>query len=100
MEMKSFYPKGNWVKRKSRIKESVESLIKWVFEKTVRKSWQNRWEDIYEKRGESATNDQDLSQGKPDYPVLGQKYCKLRSNRMPVPLLRNGYSIFNGTKYR
>lgn len=40
MEMKSFYPKGNWVKRKSRIKESVESLIKWVFEKTVRKSWQ------------------------------------------------------------
>ena len=26
--------------------------------------------------------------------------CKLRSNRMPVPLLRNGYSIFNGTKYR
>lgn len=43
MEMKSFYPKGNWVKRKSRIKESVESLIKWVFEKTVRKSWQSRW---------------------------------------------------------
>lgn len=41
--MKSFYPKGNWVKRKSRIKESVESLIKWVFEKTVRKSWQSRW---------------------------------------------------------
>ena len=27
-------------------------------------------------------------------------YCKLRSNGMPVPLLRNGYSIFNGTKYR
>ena len=27
-------------------------------------------------------------------------WCKLRSNRMPVPLLRNGYSIFNGTKYR
>ena len=25
---------------------------------------------------------------------------KLRSNGMPVPLLRNGYSIFNGTKYR
>ena len=44
MEMKSFYPKGNWVKRKSRIKESVESLIKWVFEKTVRKSWQSRWQ--------------------------------------------------------
>lgn len=44
MEMKSFYPKGNWVKRKSRIKESVESLIKWAFEKTVRKSWQSRWE--------------------------------------------------------
>lgn len=43
MGMKSFYPKGNWVKRKSRIKESVESLIKWVFEKTVNKSWQNRW---------------------------------------------------------
>ena len=43
MEMKSFYPKGNWVKRKSRIKESVESLIKWVFEKTVRKSWQSIW---------------------------------------------------------
>ena len=44
MRMKSFYPKGNWVKRKSGIKESVESLIKWAFEKTVRKSWQNRWE--------------------------------------------------------
>ena len=44
MEMKSFYPKGNWVKRKSRIKESVESLIKWVFEKTVRKSWQSSME--------------------------------------------------------
>ena len=28
------------------------------------------------------------------------KRCKLRSNGMPVPLLRNGYSIFNGTKYR
>ena len=27
-------------------------------------------------------------------------YCKLRLNGMPVPLLRNGYSIFNGTKYR
>ena len=27
-------------------------------------------------------------------------WCKLRSNGMPVPLLRNGYSIFNGTKYR
>ena len=27
-------------------------------------------------------------------------HCKLRSNGMPVPLLRNGYSIFNGTKYR
>lgn len=26
--------------------------------------------------------------------------CKLRSNGMPVPLLRNGYSIFNGTKCR
>ena len=44
MGMKSFYPKENWVKRKSRIKESVESLIKWAFEKTVNKSWQNRWE--------------------------------------------------------
>ena len=34
--------KGNWVKWKSRIEESVESLIKWAFEKTVNKSWQNR----------------------------------------------------------
>ena len=25
--------------------------------------------------------------------------CKLRLNGMPVPLLRNDYSIFNGTKY-
>uniref|UniRef100_UPI003AEFA85E hypothetical protein n=1 Tax=[Ruminococcus] torques TaxID=33039 RepID=UPI003AEFA85E len=31
---------------------------------------------------------------------LQNKACKLRSNGMPVPLLRNGYSIFNGTKYR
>ena len=29
-----------------------------------------------------------------------QPKCKLCSNGMPVPLLRNGYSIFNGTKYR
>lgn len=31
---------------------------------------------------------------------LSWPLCKLRSNGMPVPLLRNGYSIFNGTKYR
>lgn len=31
---------------------------------------------------------------------LAEKACKLRSNGMPVPLLRNCYSIFNGTKYR
>lgn len=28
------------------------------------------------------------------------KGCKLCLNGMPVPLLRNCYSIFNGTKYR
>ena len=28
------------------------------------------------------------------------QHCKLRLNGTPVPLLRNGYSIFNGTKYR
>ena len=32
--------------------------------------------------------------------VFSVAFCKLRSNGMPVPLLRNGYSIFNGTKYR
>ena len=32
--------------------------------------------------------------------VIFMAWCKLRSNGMPVPLLRNGYSIFNGTKYR
>jgi hypothetical protein len=48
--MKSFYPKGNWVKWKSRIEESVESLIKWAFEKTVNKSWQNRWHSNSYKR--------------------------------------------------
>ena len=33
--------------------------------------------------------------------IMGESgSCKLRSNGMPVPLLRNGYSIFNGTKYR
>ena len=32
--------------------------------------------------------------------VAGSRFCKLRSNGMPVPLLRNCYSIFNGTKYR
>ena len=36
---------------------------------------------------------------KKDY-ILRVCYCKLRSNGMPVPLLRNCYSIFNGTKYR
>ena len=35
------------------------------------------------------------------YVIIDELYhCKLRSNGMPVPLLRNGYSIFNGTKYR
>ena len=32
--------------------------------------------------------------------AVGLSACKLRLNGMPVPLLRNGYSIFNGTKYR
>ena len=32
--------------------------------------------------------------------AISNRLCKLRSNGMPVPLLRNGYSIFNGTKYR
>lgn len=39
-----------------------------------------------------------------DYTFAGDRAkniaCKLRLNGMPVPLLRNGYSIFNGTKYR
>ncbi|WP_343309027.1 class I mannose-6-phosphate isomerase [Blautia wexlerae] len=30
----------------------------------------------------------------------GSAECKLCLNGMPVPLLRNCYSIFNGTKYR
>lgn len=34
------------------------------------------------------------------YSLMVAVRCKLRSNGMPVPLLRNGYSIFNGTKYR
>ena len=34
------------------------------------------------------------------FEILFWTGCKLRSNGMPVPLLRNGYSIFNGTKYR
>lgn len=35
-----------------------------------------------------------------EVPVVLENGCKLRSNGMPVPLLRNCYSIFNGTKYR
>lgn len=35
-----------------------------------------------------------------EMPNIDGMNCKLRSNGMPVPLLRNGYSIFNGTKYR
>ena len=31
---------------------------------------------------------------------LERMTCKLCLNGMPVPLLRNCYSIFNGTKYR
>lgn len=37
--------------------------------------------------------------GSTTYEKLKQYHCKLRSNGMPVPLLRNCYSIFNGTKY-
>ena len=33
------------------------------------------------------------------YNTVNEK-CKLCLNGMPVPLLRNCYSIFNGTKYR
>ena len=32
--------------------------------------------------------------------VKKTRKCKLCLNGMPVPLLRNCYSIFNGTKYR
>lgn len=32
--------------------------------------------------------------------LIGPNGCKLCLNGMPVPLLRNCYSIFNGTKYR
>ena len=32
--------------------------------------------------------------------LLEKIECKLCLNGMPVPLLRNCYSIFNGTKYR
>ena len=32
--------------------------------------------------------------------LKGKSSCKLCLNGMPVPLLRNCYSIFNGTKYR
>ena len=34
------------------------------------------------------------------YEELKRLICKLRSNGTPIPLLRNCYSIFNGTKYR
>ncbi|MZL73738.1 MULTISPECIES: DUF4867 family protein, partial [Blautia] len=33
-------------------------------------------------------------------PSAEELECKLCLNGMPVPLLRNCYSIFNGTKYR
>lgn len=32
--------------------------------------------------------------------MIINSFCKLCLNGMPVPLLRNCYSIFNGTKYR
>ena len=41
-----------------------------------------------------------LPQERFDFGLMNGIACKLRSNGMPVPLLRNGYSIFNGTKYR
>ena len=34
------------------------------------------------------------------YETITATDCKLCLNGMPVPLLRNCYSIFNGTKYR
>ena len=42
----------------------------------------------------------ELAQSYDKTEVLFVLFCKLRSNGMPVPLLRNCYSIFNGTKYR
>ena len=38
--------------------------------------------------------------GEPVYLTKNGRGCKLCLNGMPVPLLRNCYSIFNGTKYR
>ena len=39
--------------------------------------------------------------GKDVIELIDKAYgCKLCLNGMPVPLLRNCYSIFNGTKYR
>ena len=56
-------------------------------EAEVRKEIQNILEEENKRRGNvSAAGVEDQ--------------CKLRSNGMPVPLLRNCYSIFNGTKYR
>jgi len=44
----------------------------------------------------------ELKNMKPEDNVTVSRYieCKLCLNGMPVPLLRNCYSIFNGTKYR
>ena len=75
MGMKSSYPKENWVKQKSRIKESVESLIKWVFEKTVNKSWQSRWETKFL----DSMNFKTLE--KPRKWAFPRVFCGLRENR-------------------
>lgn len=57
-----------------------------------------------EKSAESAEKSADktaeLKEKLSERPLWLAHVCKLRSNGMPVPLLRNGYSIFNGTKYR
>lgn len=65
----------------------------------VRPVWTDTNEPAYTLARFGVVNLYDLSKEFPAI-TLRRTACKLRSNGMPVPLLRNGYSIFNGTKYR
>lgn len=72
------------------------------FEKFKESLIEDVQQGLYEKGIEANVSTNKVSKLNESYEALTvtPEGCKLRSNGMPVPLLRNGYSIFNGTKCR
>lgn len=89
------------------IVHQVRNTLKYVPDKD-RKAFATDLKTIYQAADEKkalAALDRVTEKWTPKYPNSMKRWkdnwdCKLCLNGMPVPLLRNCYSIFNGTKYR